>query len=107
MGKEEGLNNADSIKLLLDNSVALQKVMADLALNLNKLTDEMSQVMSLFREFSAGVGEEKAVREVERSNNAELIRKLDSLIDQNKHVSKGLILLESTLRSKARENNYF
>ncbi len=104
MAKEGGLKDEDSISLLMQNSVALQKVVADLALDLGKLTGELGQLMSMFREFSKAAGEDKAVKEVEKSKNEELMKKLDTLIDQNKSISKGLVLLESTLRRKARES---
>ena len=39
-----------SLDLLVENSVALQKVLTDVALSLNQLTRELRQLLDLFRE---------------------------------------------------------
>jgi len=96
-----------TIDILMENSVALQKVLADLALSLNKLTKELSQLLSLFKEASKTIGEEKAVEAVEKEDKEDLLKKLDSLIEQNKTIAKSLLLLESALRERSEESREF
>ena len=105
-GKASKASNAvtnNTLKVLTENSVALQRVLADLALNLNSLTKELSQLLVLFKEASKTIGEEKAVEGVEKEDKESLLKKLDSLIDQNRTIAKSLLLLESALREKERE----
>lgn len=78
-------------ELLIENSAALQKVLTDVASNLRTLIDKLSSLLKLLEE--AG----KAVEEPEK----ELAKKLDTLIEQNKIVAKGLIALEAVLRETA------
>ena len=96
-----------TIDILMENSVALQKVLADLALSLNKLTKELSQLLSLFKEASKTIGEEKAVEAEEKEDKEDLLKKLDSLIEQNKTIAKSLLLLESALRERSEESREF
>ncbi|MBI5392130.1 hypothetical protein HZB00_03965 [Candidatus Woesearchaeota archaeon] len=63
-----------------------------------QLMDRMDKLLSLFEEAAKQVGE---VESVEGRVNA-LATKLESLLDQNKSIAQGLILLEKYVRGKTR-----
>lgn len=74
-------------KILVENSVALQKVMVDLAEKFTNLSTQMSKLLGLF-ETSA-----KTLAEKGFEDNKEMVQKLDALLDQNKILAKGISLL--------------
>jgi len=100
-------SSEESIKLLVENNVALQKVLTDLSLNINHLTGEVSELLKIFKEASKTFGEERAVEEVQREETRHLIGKMEDLIDQNKTVAKGLVLLESTMKEREKANYHY
>lgn len=84
--------------LLMQNNLELQKVLADLSYDLKKLTEEMSVLVGLLKDASKTLTEEKVSNEVERENSKAISNKVDTLIDQNKTIAKGILLMESTMR---------
>ncbi len=75
-------------KVLVENFVSLQRVMTNLALKFDNLSSQISKLLELF-EISAKTLAEKGVDEKEKK----MIEKLDSLLEQNKVIAKGLALL--------------
>ena len=100
MAKEVRERSSDEIKLIIENSVALQKVVTDLALNLKKLSGDVSEMLELFKAATKTISEGKAEEAVKKSDIEELKAKVDELSDQNKVIAKGILLLESTLKPK-------
>jgi hypothetical protein len=90
----------EAIDLVIENSVALQKVVAELAVNLKKLSSDTSEMLDLFREATRTMASEKAEEEAKKSDIDELKAKVDELVDQNKIIAKGILLLESSLKPK-------
>lgn len=77
-------------KILMENSVALQKVMVDLAEKFTNLSGQMSKLLGIF-ETSA-----KTLAEKDLEDNQEVVQKLNALLDQNKILAKGITLLHET-----------
>ncbi len=102
MAKEE-YSDSD-IKMLVDNSVALQKGVTEMALSMNKLTKELSQLVELFKEASKSIASEKLDETVKKEELSSIKGKMDELLDQNKTIAKGIILLEGA--TKPKENHY-
>jgi len=71
---------------LIDNSIILQKVMTNLSLKIDGLTDQISKLLDLF-EISAKSFAEKDF-EGEASTQRKIIEKLDELIAQNKKMQE-------------------
>jgi TFIIF-interacting CTD phosphatase-like protein len=101
MAKKEGMiegkettpvsNSSDRInveKVMMENFVALQKVMTNLVLKLDSLSSQISQLLELF-EISAKTLAEKGYS----ADNKNILDKLNNLIEQNKAIAKGLVLL--------------
>ena len=101
MEKEDG-----SRDLLVENSVALQKVLTDVALSLNQLTKELRQLLDMFKEAGKTLGEDKASQAVAHEDQKAVADKLDTLMDQNRTIARGLVLLESSMKEKDRPKEY-
>ena len=76
-------------KLLIQNFVALQKVMVNLSIKFDGLSSQISKLLNLF-EISAKALAEKGV---EMPENKKIIEKLDNISEQNKVVARGLTLM--------------
>jgi predicted RecB family endonuclease len=90
----------EAIDLVIENSVALQKVVAELAVNLKKLSSDVSEMVNLFKDATKTMSSEKAEKETGNSEIEELKAKVDELVEQNKIIAKGILLLESSLKPK-------
>jgi len=94
---------------LLENDVRLQKRTTELTLSMEKLTKEVSHLVDIFtgaaRKIEAeGLSRPMAMAPMKPgSAPAPLLNKLDSLLEQNKNLAKGLILLEEYVKSKKAE----
>lgn len=90
---------------LIDNFISLQKVLTNLTIRFDILARNIEKLLQLFeisaKSFSgkySGVGEGglKEQREVDK----EFINKLDNLLDQNKAISKGILMMEERVRNR-------
>ena len=83
-------------KVLVENFTSLQKVMTNLATEFNDLSAQISKLLELF-EISAKTLAEKDIKiNATPSEDKKVAEKLDSLIDQNKIIARGLTLLHET-----------
>jgi len=98
MVKETG----EKIDVLIQNSIALQKAITLLAVNLEKFSKEIGGLMKFLSDSAKSFeAEEKAKGSVAGTAiSSELVKKLDMLVEQNKMVAKGLVLLENYLKEK-------
>ena len=81
-------------KILIENFVSLQRVLTNLAVNVDNLSNRISKLLDLF-EISA-----KALAEKDfdmQEENTELKEKLDNLIDQNKILARGMALMHERI----------
>ena len=82
----------DLIEKLVENNIKLQKNTADLLLTMNTTTKKIDELVEIFK---------KAAQHIERGEIREpLARKLTDLLEQNKRIAKGLILLEKFVRER-------
>ncbi len=88
------LTSAQREELLIENFVGLQHVMTNLSIRFEKLSDHLLKLLEVFEEaarnFSGG-GKE---------GDTDLLNKIDSLLNQNKTIAKGLVLMEEKLRGR-------
>ena len=91
----------ESVRMLAENSMALQKVVADLATDFKKISKDVSDLLELFNEAVKTISAEKAEEKVKEEEIMELKSKIDSLIDQNKTIARGIVLLESSLKPES------
>lgn len=85
--------------LLLDNFIALQKVLADVSI---KLTNLIEQVSSLLKLFESAAKNFKGKKEIEKGELGNVSEKLNQLAEQNKIIAKGLSLVEEEMAAKTK-----
>ena len=77
---------------LIKNNITLQKATLELTDSVTKLNDRTDRLLSLF---------EEAAKNIEKSELKEpLSKQLESLLEQNKVIARGLVLLERYIRDK-------
>lgn len=101
MAKKGVKKNNDKISsLLIENFINLQKALTNNAEKFEELSKQISKLLQLF-EISAKTFVEKVDEKVGNiEKDAEFLNKLNSLVEQNKLIAKGLTLMEESLRSR-------
>jgi hypothetical protein len=87
---------------LIDNFVNLQRVLTNLSLKFDGLSENISKLLQLF-ELSAKSFVSKTQNPI--PEDKDLLNKLDTLLDQNKTIAKGLTLIEEKIRHKIYPEN--
>lgn len=83
------VNNA-----LLENFVGLQHVLTNLAEKLNKLSENVATLISIFTKAA------KSFEENQPQSDNGLVKKLEALLEQNKIIARGLSLIEERTRGQ-------
>lgn len=84
-------------ELLIENFVGLQHAMTNMSIRFGSLSDNISKLLEIFEEAA------KNFISGGKSDDKDMLRKIDALLDQNKTIAKGLILMEGKLRGRAEE----
>lgn len=84
-------------KALIENFVNLQKVMTNLAGKFEGLSDNISKLLQLFEISAKSYAERAGVTD---NKDREFLDKIDRLLDQNKTIAKGLMLMEEKIRGR-------
>ena len=82
-------------ELLIENFVGLQKAMTNLSIKFEFLAEQISELLKIY-ELSA----KNFIQGGSQENDKDLLRKIDSLLDQNKTIAKGLVLMEGKVRER-------
>ena len=85
--------NIDNLQLLIDNGVSLQKVTLSLVESTKMLSERIDKLVGLFEEATKQItsgSEEDKIKE--------LGLKIEGLVQQNKDIARGLVLLEDYVR---------
>ena len=85
-------------KALIENFISLQRVMVNLSVKFDNLANQISKLLELF-EISAKALAEKNFAMTGSMANEKVIQKIDTLLDQNKVIARGLTLMHE-LNSK-------
>ena len=103
--KKKDMSSKEMINQLIENNMMLQKRNVELLQAVNELTkktsmlnDKIENLVNIFEEAAKNVADIEEDRRVK-----ELALKLDDLLDQNKNLANGLLLLERYVRSKSLE----
>jgi hypothetical protein len=83
---------------LVHNLVELQKVHADLAEKFTKLSDQIAGLLRLFELSAQAFAKQVNLPNVQK--DSEFLDKIDKLLDQNKTIAKGLMLMEEKIRGR-------
>lgn len=84
--------NKDVDKVMMENFVGLQKVLTNLVIKFDNLSDQIGKLLDLF-EISAKAMAEKDFEQFKGTDNKEMLEKMDKLLEQNKVIAKGLTLM--------------
>ena len=99
--KKKSMSKAELEEALLNNFINLQKVLTNLSIKFDELSGNISKLLNLF-EISARSFAEKYSGESsgDGRSDKELLGKLDSLMDQNKIIAKGIMLMEERIKQR-------
>ncbi len=124
MAKKRGSKKKkqDIEKLFLENLLLLEKTLAELVTSFKKLEAKLTKLLNVFEKAAEAIseaGEEKKVKETitekkkeekvtkttkpTKAASDELASKLELLIEQNKAIAEGLMLLEKFIKEKLEE----
>lgn len=93
--KKENTNSGQKMEqVLIENFVSLQKVMTNLAVKFDSLSGQISKLLELF-EISAKTLAEKDYS-IKQEPDKKVAEKLDTLLEQNKIIAKGITLLHES-----------
>ena len=97
---KKSVNFNDNIRLLIENSISLQKVLTSMTISLDGLSKDVKKIVDLFEDANKAFEQGKRPGEgkTEKTEMKILHDKLNSLIEQNKVMANGIILLEGYLR---------
>lgn len=84
-------------ELLIENFVGLQHAMTNMSIKFGSLSDNISKLLQIFEESA------KNFVSGGKPDDEEMLKKIDSLLDQNKTIAKGLVLMEGKLRGRSEE----
>lgn len=96
--KKKAMTKGELEEALIDNFVNMQRVLTNLIAKFDDLSKNISKMLELF-EIAA---KSFADKESEKPSDVDLefVKKLDALLDQNKTISKGIMLMEEKIRQK-------
>ena len=96
--RKKTMSSAQREELLIENFIGLQHAMTNLSIKFEKLSDHIVQLLQVFeqaaKDFSTGSG---------RKSDKDMLNKINSLLEQNKTIAKGLVLMEEKLRGRTGE----
>lgn len=104
--RKDSENHKDVNQILINNFTNLQKVLTNLVFKFDELSNNMSKLLQLF-EISAKSFAEKYSDKTPTAQSNELektdskyLEKLDSLLNQNKTIAKGIMLMEERIKQR-------
>jgi len=95
-------------KKLIDNFVNLQRVLTNLSIKFDSLSDQISKLLQLFEISAKNFAEKTSGLSIEggREKDKEFLDKIDTLLEQNKTIAKGITLMEERLRERGYVNAF-
>ncbi len=101
---------------LINNFTNLQKVLTNLSFKFEDLSNNMSKLLQLFEISAKSFAEKYTSKETgeklekqtkeRKETDKEYLKKLDSLLDQNKTIAKGIMLMEGKIRQREPQNQF-
>lgn len=95
--KSKPLSSKEIQIKLIENFADMQKVLTNLTIKLDVLSDNFTRLLLLFETSAKTFIESPAPQNIE---DRETLKKLDTLLEQNKTIARGLTLVEEKIRHK-------
>ena len=93
--KEVNIRSDDPlVKELIKHNVELEKVSIELIDSVNEMTSRMDRMLSLFEEAAKNLERKEILQE------KPVAKQIESLLEQNKIIARGLLLIEKYIREK-------
>ncbi len=89
----------DVERKLVENLVELQKVHTHLAEKFDKLTEQIANLLGLFETAAKSFATQPSMQQFNEKDK-EFLEKIDKLLEQNKTIAKGLVLMEDRIRDR-------
>lgn len=96
--KSKAVSQRQIEEALIDNFVKMQKVLTNLTIKFEVLSDQISKLLQLF-EIAARSFVQKQDDKIK--DDRDFLKKLDTMLDQNRTIAKGLTLIEEKIRHKS------
>ncbi len=90
-------------KVLIENFVALQKVMVNLSAKFDDLSNKKSKLLELFEISAKALAEKDLTVEKTARDDEKIIKKMDNLYEQNRVIARGLTLMHDRLSEEPEE----
>lgn len=91
-------------KTLIENFVALQKVMTNLSIKFDNLSNNISKLLEIFEISAKALAEKNFNIEQTKKDDTQIIKKLDELQNQNKIIARGLTLMHEGRQQIPQQN---
>jgi hypothetical protein len=95
--KKKRLTAREREELLIGNFIELQKVMTNLSIKFENLSDNISNLLTIF-ELSAR--DYLSRKQNKSETDKDLLDKVNSLMEQNRTIAKGIIMIDDKVRTK-------
>ncbi|MBP7708212.1 hypothetical protein KA107_00885 [Candidatus Pacearchaeota archaeon] len=100
--KAKRLSAGEREELLIDNFVSLQKVMMNLSVKFENLSDNINRLLGVFemsaRDFMVNKGRTNPEKD------REVINQINNLMDQNKALARSISMLDEKMKNKPQES---
>ena len=87
-------------RILVENFIALQKVMTNLSAKFDNLANQISKLLELFEISAKALAEKDFNIERKGANTEAIAKKMDSLLEQNKIIARGMTLINDRILEK-------
>lgn len=95
--KKKRLTAREREELLIGNFIELQKVMTNLSIKFENLSDNISKLLTVF-ELSAR--DYLSNKQNKSQTDRDLLDKVNVLLDQNKTIAKGIVMIDDKVKTK-------
>ena len=98
--KKKKMTAGQREELLIENFVGLQKAMTNLSIRFESLSGQIVKLLQVFEESAKSY-----LQGGSRENDKDMLNKIDSLLNQNKTIAKGLVIMEEKLRGRSQPSS--
>lgn len=104
------ISNKDSAnkidRILIENFIALQKVIVNLSSKFDTLGTQMSRLLNLFEKSAEALAKKEFDFSKEEKDHKKILDQIDHLMDQNKTIARSLALMHEVSPEEEQEPNY-
>ena len=84
-------------RALIENFIGLQKVMVNLSVKFDELSNNISKLLNLFEISAKALAEKDLTMEKTERDDTKILKKMDNMFEQNRILARGLTLINVKL----------